>query len=70
MTFQNVILLGVVQVRNGIRPFRKVSYINTFNTCQGQYLLEIQAMISFLGNGANGGTHIHSVCEADEFDCR
>ena len=36
----------------------------------GQYLLEIQAMISFLGNGADGETHIHSVCEADEFDCR
>ena len=38
--------------------------------CQGQYILEINAMISFLGNGADGGTHIHSVCEADEFDCR
>ena len=36
----------------------------------GQYLLEIQTMISFLGNGADGETHIHSVCEADEFDCR
>ena len=61
-----MILLDVVQVRNGIRLFRKVSRI----ICHDQYLLEIQPMISFLGNGADGETHIHSVCEADEFDCR
>ena len=62
-----MILLDVVQVRNGSRLFRKLSYIDISH---GQYLLEIQAMISFLGNGADGETHIHSVCEADEFDCR
>ena len=68
MTFQNVILLDVVQVRSGTRRFRKLFYIN--NIRHGQYLLELQAMQSFLGNSADGGTHMHSVCEADEFDCR
>ena len=58
-----MILVDVVQVQNGIRLFRKL-------ICHDQYLLEIQPMISFLGNGADGETHIHSVCEADEFDCR
>ena len=65
-----MILLDVVQVRNGSRLFRKLSYIDILDISHGQYLLEIQAMISFLGNGADGETHIHSVCEADEFDCR
>ena len=45
-------------------------YLILIDICHVQYLLEIQAMIYFSGNGTDGETHIHSVCEADEFDCR